>query len=228
MPTRIAPGVPIKVVEPAEAAAAFRTALPVVDLGIEVTAQPGRPDRSSAPAAIAAIRRAVADVQAGAACAVVTNPVAKNVLYRSGFAEPGHTEYLAKLAEEHTGVAVHPVMMLWSPELAVVPVTIHLPLKDVVGRLTADLIVETGRIVAHDLRDASALRIRGWRSRVSIRMPARKARSARRISRSSRRRLRGSRPTASTRAGRCRPTPCSMPPRARATTQRSPCITTRR
>jgi 4-hydroxythreonine-4-phosphate dehydrogenase len=85
--------------------------------------------------------------------AIVTNPVAKNVLYRSGFPEPGHTEYLAKLAEEATGVALHPVMMLWSPELAVVPVTIHLPLKDVVTRLTGDLVVETGRIVARDLRD---------------------------------------------------------------------------
>jgi 4-hydroxythreonine-4-phosphate dehydrogenase len=42
-------------------------------------------------------------------------------------------------------------MMLWSPELAVVPVTIHLPLKDVVGALSIDLIVETGRIVARDL-----------------------------------------------------------------------------
>jgi len=42
-------------------------------------------------------------------------------------------------------------MMLWSPELAVVPVTIHLPLKDVVTRLTSDLVVETGRIVARDL-----------------------------------------------------------------------------
>jgi 4-hydroxythreonine-4-phosphate dehydrogenase len=148
---RIAPGVAIKVVEPAEAAIVFRTALPVVDLGLTVTAEPGRPDSSSAPVAIAAIRRAVADVQARTASAVVTNPVAKNVLYRSGFAEPGHTEYLAKLAEEHTGVPVHPVMMLWSPELAVVPVTIHLPLREVVGRLTTDLIVETGRIVAHDL-----------------------------------------------------------------------------
>ena len=154
---RIAPGVPIKVVAPSEAATAFRTALPVVDLGITVTAEPGRPDPSSAPVAIAAIRRAVADVQAGMASAVVTNPVAKNVLYRSGFAEPGHTEYLAKLAEEHTGIPVHPVMMLWSPELAVVPVTIHLPLRDVVGRLTTDLIVETGRIVAHDLRRRFAI-----------------------------------------------------------------------
>ncbi len=149
---RIAPGVTIKVVEPAGAAATFKTALPIVDLGVSVTAEPGHPDRSSAPAALAAIRRAVADVNAGNACAIVTNPVAKNVLYRSGFIEPGHTEYLAKLAEESTGMPARPVMMLWSPELAVVPVTIHLPLKDVVTRLTSDLIVETGRIVARDMR----------------------------------------------------------------------------
>jgi 4-hydroxythreonine-4-phosphate dehydrogenase len=145
--------VPIAVVEPPGASAAFKTALPVVDVGVPVSAQPGRPDQSSAPAALAAIRRAVADVGAGAASAIVTNPVAKNVLYRSGFAEPGHTEYLAKLSTETTGVAAHPVMMLWSPELAVVPVTIHLPLKDVVARLTSDLVVETGRIVARDLRE---------------------------------------------------------------------------
>jgi 4-hydroxythreonine-4-phosphate dehydrogenase len=44
-------------------------------------------------------------------------------------------------------------MLLWSPELAVVPVTIHLPLKDVVGRLSTDLIVETGRITARDLHN---------------------------------------------------------------------------
>jgi 4-hydroxythreonine-4-phosphate dehydrogenase len=150
---RLAPGLNIAVVEPAGASAAFKTALPVVDIGVPVSAEPGHPDQSSAPAAIAAIRRAVADVCAGAACAIVTNPVAKNILYRSGFAEPGHTEYLAKLAEESTGVAMHPVMMLWSPELAVVPVTIHLPLKDVVTRLTCDLVVATGRIVARDLRD---------------------------------------------------------------------------
>src|SRR5258708_21500414 len=44
-------------------------------------------------------------------------------------------------------------MMLWSPELAVVPVTIHLPLKDVISHLSAELVVETGRIVARDLRE---------------------------------------------------------------------------
>jgi len=151
--TRIAPDLAIAVVEPATAAAAFERALPVVDVGVPVSAEPGQPDRSSAPAAIAAIRRAVADVATGAAAAIVTNPVAKNVLYRSGFAEPGHTEFLAKLSEETTGVPVHPVMMLWSPELAVVPVTIHLPLREIVARLTADLVAATGRIVARDLRE---------------------------------------------------------------------------
>jgi 4-hydroxythreonine-4-phosphate dehydrogenase len=143
--------IPLAVVTPDEATAAFERALPVVPFDLAVTAAPSKPDASSAPAAIASIRRAVADVLAGRAAAVVTNPVAKNVLYRSGFAEPGHTEFLAKLAAEATGKAVHPVMMLWSPELAVVPVTIHLPLRDVVSRLTSDLVLETGRIVARDL-----------------------------------------------------------------------------
>ena len=142
-------------VSPTMAAAwtTFKTALPVVDIGVSISAEPGRPDESSAPAALAAIRQAVADVRAGAAMAMVTNPVAKNVLYRSGFPEPGHTEYLGKLVEESTGVASRPVMMLWSPELAVVPVTIHLPLKDVIAHLSGDLVVETGRIVARDLRE---------------------------------------------------------------------------
>jgi 4-hydroxythreonine-4-phosphate dehydrogenase len=139
-------------VTPSEAAAAFATALPVVDVGEHATAKPGLPDQTSAPVAIAAIRTAVAHVLTGAATAIVTNPVAKNVLYRSGFAEPGHTEFLGKLATEATGRDARPVMMLWAPELAVVPVTIHLPLTDVPQRLTFDLIVETGRIVARDLQ----------------------------------------------------------------------------
>ena len=137
---------------PRSAAATFREALPIVALDMTVTAEPGRPDQSSAPAAVASIRRAVADVLAGSAAAVVTNPVAKNVLYNWGFAEPGHTEFLATLVQEATGKSLRPVMMLWSPELAVVPVTIHLPLRDVFGALSTELVVETGRIVARDLK----------------------------------------------------------------------------
>jgi 4-hydroxythreonine-4-phosphate dehydrogenase len=93
----------------------------------------------------------VTDVLAGSAAAIVTNPVAKNVLYSWGFAEPGHTEFLATLIQEATGKVLRPVMMLWSPELAVVPVTIHLPLCEIFEHLSTELVVDTGRIVARDL-----------------------------------------------------------------------------
>ena len=142
---------PLAVVTPEQAIDAFERALPVVPLGLTVTAAPGKPDAGSAPAAIASIRRAVEDVLAGRAAALVTNPVSKKVLYRSGFAEPGHTEFLGHLAAQATGKPVRPVMMLWSAELAVVPVTIHLPLREVVSHLTTELVLETGRIVARDL-----------------------------------------------------------------------------
>jgi 4-hydroxythreonine-4-phosphate dehydrogenase len=116
-----------------------------------VTAEPGRPDDSSANAALASIRRAVADVSAGHARAVVTNPIAKSVLYRAGFRHPGHTEFLAELGADG-GPVPQPVMMLWSPTLAVVPVTIHVPLRDAIAQLSTDLIVTTMRIVADGLR----------------------------------------------------------------------------
>jgi len=161
---RLGLDVPIAAVTPAAAAAAFASALPVVAIDVAVSAEPGRPDRSSAPAAIASIRRAVADVMAGAAAAVVTNPIAKNVLYDWGFAEPGHTEFLATLVQEATGTSLRPVMMLWSPELAVVPVTIHLPLRDIFKHLSTELVVETGRIVARDL----AVRFRISRPRLAV------------------------------------------------------------
>jgi 4-hydroxythreonine-4-phosphate dehydrogenase len=134
-----------------DALATFADALPVVATGHAATAQPGQPDPSSADAAIASIRQAVGDVVSGRASAVVTNPIAKSVLYRAGFRHPGHTEYLAELAAT-AGHTPQPVMMLWSPALAVVPVTIHLSLREAIARLSSALIVSTARIVVADLK----------------------------------------------------------------------------
>jgi len=134
-----------------EAEAAFPEALPVVATGEPASAEPGKPDASSAPAALASIRQAVTDVREGRAGAVVTNPIAKSVLYRAGFRHPGHTEFLAELAAE-AGRVPQPVMMLWSPQLAVVPVTIHVSLRDALAQLTSELIVSTVRIVATELK----------------------------------------------------------------------------
>jgi len=138
-------------VRPEDAIAAFADALPVVSTGQTAAALPGQPDHTSAGAAIASIRQAVDDVVAGRAGAVVTNPVAKSVLYRAGFRHPGHTEFLAELAAAG-GPPPQPVMMLWSPALAVVPVTIHLSLRDAIGQLSRDAIVTTTRIVAAELK----------------------------------------------------------------------------
>jgi 4-hydroxythreonine-4-phosphate dehydrogenase len=129
----------------------FADALPVVATGQAATARPGQPDDNSAAAALASIRQAVGDVVAGRASAVVTNPIAKSVLYRAGFRHPGHTEFLAELAAT-AGHTPQPVMMLWSPALVVVPVTIHLALREAIAQLTTDLIVSTARIVVANLK----------------------------------------------------------------------------
>src|SRR6185312_287275 len=137
-------------VDPQDAADAFTDALPIVSIGHVPTAAPGRPDESSAKVAIAAIRQAVDDTKAGRAAAVVTNPIAKSVLYRAGFNHPGHTEFLAELAASN-GKTPLPVMMLWSPILAVVPVTIHVSLRDAIAQLSSELIVKTARILVADM-----------------------------------------------------------------------------
>jgi 4-hydroxythreonine-4-phosphate dehydrogenase len=134
----------------------FAGALPVVPTGQVATAQPGTPDGTSAGAAMASIRQAVADVVAGRASAVVTNPIAKSVLYRAGFRHPGHTEFLAELASTG-GHTPQPVMMLWSPALVVVPVTIHLSLRDAIAQLSSELIVTTARIAVADLKSRFGL-----------------------------------------------------------------------
>ena len=138
-------------VRPEDAFDAFADALPVVTTGHSATAQPGQPDHTSADAALASIRQAVDDVIGARASAVVTNPIAKSVLYRAGFRHPGHTEFLAELAATD-GHTPQPVMMLWSPIVAVVPVTIHISLREAVAQLSSDLIITTVRIVAAALK----------------------------------------------------------------------------
>ncbi len=142
-------GVPVaEVASPEAAAMAFRDALPVLRLPLAGPVTPGRPDPANAPAVIASIERAVALAKEGRAGAVVTNPIQKSVLTAAGFPHPGHTEFLGVLA----GRGRPPVMMLACPGLRVVPVTVHLALREAVARLTREMIVEHGSLVADALR----------------------------------------------------------------------------
>ncbi|MCC6981993.1 MAG: 4-hydroxythreonine-4-phosphate dehydrogenase PdxA [Bauldia sp.] len=144
--------IPLRSVEPAEASRVFADELPVVELASPASARPGVLDADNARAVIEAITRAVEDVRRGRASAVVTNPIHKKALYEAGFRHPGHTEFLGELATHFGRGPWRPVMMLAGPDLRVVPVTVHVPLKDVPELLTTELILATGRIVAAELR----------------------------------------------------------------------------
>ncbi len=133
---------------PAQAAEVFSSALPVLPQRLVAEAAPGRPSPENAGAVLESIDRAVALAQAGEAAAVVTNPIYKKSLYEAGFHHPGHTEYLAALA----GGDVFPVMMLACQGLRVVPVTVHLSLRDALAALSREHIVLSTRITAEALR----------------------------------------------------------------------------
>ncbi|MFQ5774515.1 MAG: 4-hydroxythreonine-4-phosphate dehydrogenase PdxA [Kiloniellaceae bacterium] len=133
---------------PEEAASVFAGALPVLPLDVPAHVRPGHPDPANARAVLESIERAVALVRDRRAAAVVTNPIHKKVLYGAGFVHPGHTEYLAALAD----MGEAPVMMLACPGLRVVPVTVHLPLAEAVAALSTAAIVHAGRVTEPALR----------------------------------------------------------------------------
>ncbi len=134
--------------DPAEVQAIFPHSLPVLPVRLARPAQPGRPDAANAGAVIASIEQAVRLAQRGQVSGVVTNPISKAVLYGTGFAFPGHTEFLGAL----TGLEEPPIMMLACPQLRVVPVTIHVSLRRALETLTTAEIVRAGRVLHAALR----------------------------------------------------------------------------
>ncbi|QCG87858.1 4-hydroxythreonine-4-phosphate dehydrogenase PdxA [Azospirillum sp. TSH100] len=140
--------VPVQSVSsPQEGAVLFDRALPVLPVALANPVIAGKPDPANGAAVIASIDRAVALVQGGQAAAVVTNPIQKSSLYAAGFRHPGHTEYLAHLA----GLTEEPIMMLAAADLRVVPVTIHVSVREAVNQLTAEAIIHAGRVTAASL-----------------------------------------------------------------------------
>jgi 4-hydroxythreonine-4-phosphate dehydrogenase len=136
-----------------EAKTVFAASLPVLPVTAPLT-EPvvaGAPSVANAAAVQTSIEAAVMLALSGEVSAIVTNPIAKDVMAAAGFPHPGHTEFLGAFARAH-GADATPVMMLCGPDLRVVPVTIHIALADVPGALTTELIVNTARIVAADLR----------------------------------------------------------------------------
>lgn len=141
--------VPVRVVShAAQAGDIFRSALPVLPVPLPAPAVPGRPDQANASAVVASIEQATKLALVGGVGGIVTNPINKAALYQVGFAYPGHTEFLAAL----TGVPGQEIMMLASPLLRVVPVTVHVSLRESIAMLTTQMIIAASRTTAAALR----------------------------------------------------------------------------
>ncbi len=126
------------VVTAEEAAAAYDRALPIMHVQDADEIVPGKPNVQGARCALHSLELAIGLTRSGAAGATVTGPVAKAQLYAIGFTHPGQTEFIA----ERCGVSsINIAMMLVGSDLRTVPVTIHMPLRDVAEKLTTELIV---------------------------------------------------------------------------------------
>lgn len=138
--------------EPDEVCDVFQSALPVFNIDLPETPIVGKLNPKNGQAVLESIERAVKFCMAGQAGGVVTNPIHKAALYDIGFDHPGHTEFLAHLCSQINKTHETPIMMLTAKELRVVPLTVHIPIKDVPSAITQDLIINRLRIVHESLQ----------------------------------------------------------------------------
>lgn len=130
----------------------FSEALPILDINGMASAA-GEPSAAHAPAIIDSIEQAVSLCLSGQADGLITNPIAKHILYEAGFKFPGHTEFLGNLSQGNpTPYAAGPVMMLAAQDLRVGLATVHLPLTEAAKQLTTDRILETARVMLGALK----------------------------------------------------------------------------
>lgn len=128
-------------------------ALALMPIPCPVPVKAGVLDPATGSTTVRAIAAALECVCDGACSALVTAPIHKANLYATGFAFPGHTEFLEAFAQEnwpsHKPMAV---MMLAGPELRTVPVTLHVPLEEVAPSLTSERLIAVARGTAEDLQ----------------------------------------------------------------------------
>lgn len=138
----------VRISNPDEAEAHFSKALPVLEVADQSDIRVGEPDLNGARCALETLELSVGLARSGNASGLVTGPVCKATLYEIGFTHCGQTEFVA----ERCGVSsAHAVMLLAGPGLKVVPVTTHIPLREVVDRISIDLVVAQSRTLARGL-----------------------------------------------------------------------------
>ena len=116
-------------------------------VGEDVMPEPGKCTPAGGQAALAALERAVADLNAGLIDVLVTCPISKDAIHSEEFNFPGHTEFLeARLSPDGSvgSDGSDKAMMIMAGErLRVALVTIHEPLSAVSADITAERITES-------------------------------------------------------------------------------------
>jgi 4-hydroxythreonine-4-phosphate dehydrogenase len=113
----------------------------------EIPIEIGTPSGTLSEYSIKSLEAAANDLATGKVDVLVTAPIDKNSMQVSGFAFPGHTEFLAHMAGSENPV----LMILVGDGLRVGTVTGHIPLKDVADAVTTERIVTKARLFHQSL-----------------------------------------------------------------------------
>ena len=124
----------------------LRCDLPIIDMPFPAPIVPGKPDSANARTLLDGLTMAVDGCTGGRYSAMVTAPLAKDVIAGAGIPFTGHTEFLAEL----TGTAL-PVMMLVAGDLRVALASTHLPLRAVPDYINIDNLSKVIEVLHDDL-----------------------------------------------------------------------------
>lgn len=113
----------------------------------EIKLNPGNADKTLGKYAVISIQKAVEDLASNKIDVLVTAPINKHTIQSDEFNFPGHTEFLANYANEENYI-----MMMISETLKVAVVTGHVPVKEVEGKITKELIVNKLEVMAKSLK----------------------------------------------------------------------------
>jgi 4-hydroxythreonine-4-phosphate dehydrogenase len=124
--------------------------VPVINVTPDAAIETGKVSAAAGRMAADAVTWAARAVLRNEFSALVTAPLHKKALSLAGVEYPGHTEMLQAMAAEHLGLPVAdlPVrMMLSSPGLRVVLVSIHVSLRQAIDAVTTANVLQTLQII---------------------------------------------------------------------------------
>ena len=115
---------------------------------------PGKPDIKSGKASISYLEKAVNDILEKKTSCLITLPISKEFIMKSGFKYPGHTDYLAKKSKTKNYL-----MMLMCKKLKVALATTHIPLKQVPHELTKPNLKEKLLLLNEEIKSKFKIKI---------------------------------------------------------------------